>query len=783
MDMDVRRVVVTAMGVLSPLGRNVEENFLTLSSNQSAIQKINRFSTEGFRCHLAGLIPENWWQKEKFSSKWHPASCVLSLALEEALCTDPGFVSPEMAVIGTTSGGMSFGEAFLENLSQGKVPPEAPAWVANYAAQKPVVDALSLHQWNIPVRVIANACASGTNALGYAFHMIRSGQCTRMVTGGYDMVSRMVHAGFDCLQASTEDLCRPFDVERTGLVLGEGAAVFLIESLDSALARQAPILCEIGGYGTFTDNYHLTQPNPNGIGPQKAMEMALQDANVLPGEVDYINAHGTATKFNDQSEGLAIQSLFPSTTKVSSTKGLMGHSLGAAGAIEAAFCILVLQRNFIPGNANLREQDPTIPISIVREPLMDQKSHIVLSNSFGFGGSNASIVLRQYSEEWDRPASKEKEISLIPHTSEHSASPGTNNSAPAFIGIAAAGAITSNGIGLTPLVDICLENVFPAATSLETFTGTFDAFLVPDEHLSGVSREPRLRRASKISQFSMVAVRDALDQSGQSQKELLGENCAVVMAVSSGGVCYTRKFYEKILANGASGASPLLFPETVYNAPASHVASILGLTASTYTLVGDSAVGIAALRSAGELLQIDPALDSVLVIAAEEADSITIDAYHQWRITRKTNSRYGFPLAEGAVAMVVKRHQDIQIEYPLPENLYFSQQNVLPLIQKQHAILQQSAPDIYLDSSNGTWLNHAFKTSPHSKSLSPRQHLGEGLALSGMLQAALAWKLIHSQKATSVASTVTGLAGGLDHFKLELKRGDVSTRSGISCGS
>jgi 3-oxoacyl-[acyl-carrier-protein] synthase II len=217
----------------------------------------------------------------------------------------------------------------------------------------------------------------------------------RVLCGGYDVISEMVFVGFDTLQASTPERIRPFDKARSGLVLGEGAAILALEEMESAIARGAPILAEITGYGISTDNHHLTQPNPSGIGPRQAMERALADAGRTPGEVDYINAHGTATAFNDATEGLAIAQLFGDRVPVSSTKSMMGHSLGAAGAIEAVFSVLALRGQFLPPNINYAEPDPAWALNVVANQAQEAQVRCVVSNSFGFGGTNASIVLEK----------------------------------------------------------------------------------------------------------------------------------------------------------------------------------------------------------------------------------------------------------------------------------------------------------------------------------------------------------------------------------------------------
>jgi 3-oxoacyl-[acyl-carrier-protein] synthase II len=302
---------------------------------------------------------------------------------------------PELTVIGTTSGGMSFGQDYYRALLNGRSARRAPEWVANYPPQKPVLDAQAAFGINAPCQIIANACASGTNAIGHAFECVRSGKYKRVLTGGYDAISELVFVGFDSLQASTPEKCRPFDRGRSGMVLGEGAAVFALENLEHAKARGAKLLAEIIGYGISTDNHHLTQPDPSGSGPRRAMEAALKSAEISPEQVGYINAHGTATIFNDAAEGKAIQELF-GKVPVSSTKSMIGHSLGAAGAIEAAVSLLAIQEQFLPANINFRDADENLALNIVANESRPAKIDIALSNSFGFGGTNASILLQKY---------------------------------------------------------------------------------------------------------------------------------------------------------------------------------------------------------------------------------------------------------------------------------------------------------------------------------------------------------------------------------------------------
>jgi 3-oxoacyl-[acyl-carrier-protein] synthase II len=391
------RVAVVAAGIVSPLGLGNEETTGSLQQGTDCVSPVTMFEVDRCRCKTAGQIADARLaeanEHHRHPERLHRAAQMMILALKEAM-SQAGDFQPELTVVGTTSGGMTFGEEYYRGLnSRPRSSRRAPLLIANYTPQKAVMDAQEAFGITAPCQVIANACASGTNAIGHAFNCVRSGRYQRVLTGGYDAISELVFVGFDSLQASTPERCRPFDGERSGLVLGEGAAVLALENLESARKRGATILAEVIGYGISTDNFHLTQPDPSGIGPRQAMEGALRSAGIGPGEIDYINAHGTATPFNDASEGKAIAELF-NDVPVSSTKGMMGHSLGAAGAIEAVLSILALQHQFLPPNINFRQGDAAIDLNIVANSARPAPLRTVLSNSFGFGGTNATVIMR-----------------------------------------------------------------------------------------------------------------------------------------------------------------------------------------------------------------------------------------------------------------------------------------------------------------------------------------------------------------------------------------------------
>ncbi len=395
-----QRVWVTSMGCISALGKGLVETSASLRHGADPAKSPSLFSIEGCQgrrvAELADVEVSAVLQAKPESARWHRVTRMLWAAVEEALGENPEF-QPEVAIFGTTSGGMSYGEAFYRLLMAGENARQGRRAVREYPPQQAAHQVLLDRGWPIPAQIISNACASGSNAIGLAWELLASGRQNRAICGGYDALSQLVFCGFDALKAISPDRCRPFDRERSGLILGEGAAVLLLENDTALEASGARPLGEICGYGSYTDNHHLTQPEPSGSGPREAMLAALRAAGFPAEAVDYVNAHGTATPLNDASEGRAIAEVLPEAW-VSSTKGLSGHTLGAAGALEAVFCLLALREGFFPRNVNLREADPEWALRLVPEsglPADIRGPRTALSNSFGFGGANASLIFQQ----------------------------------------------------------------------------------------------------------------------------------------------------------------------------------------------------------------------------------------------------------------------------------------------------------------------------------------------------------------------------------------------------
>jgi 3-oxoacyl-[acyl-carrier-protein] synthase II len=400
-----QRVVITGAGIVTALGRGWSENAGGFRAGRTAFRPVTLFDVSRQRAKTAaeaGLdreLPPTQLSPRQ-SSRLDRASKFLLIAAHEAWQQSGWQPSESLPIVlGTTSGGMSLGEAYYRQaIDAPQTNRGQAARVSHYQPQRQALDLADAFAFSGPITIISNACASGANAIGHAWHLVRTGQATRVFTGGYDAVSHLVFSGFDSLQALSTTCCRPFDAHRDGLALGEGAAMLTLEALDSARKRGAEILGEIVGYGAANDSHHLTQPHPQGDAATVTMTAATQAAKLVPEQIGYINAHGTATPLNDSAETAAINTWAGRKAEkipVSSTKASIGHLLGAAGAVEAVVCAMALREQWLPPTRTIETPDPACAFPLVREPC-DSRFEYALTNSFGFGGANATLVLRRW---------------------------------------------------------------------------------------------------------------------------------------------------------------------------------------------------------------------------------------------------------------------------------------------------------------------------------------------------------------------------------------------------
>ena len=399
-----RRVFVTGMGMISPMGNDADAHLAALRAGSTHFSEIDFFDVSRQRVKTAGVadLPESAGHlTRRQAARMDRGTRLLLHATAQAMET-AGLreISPETPfVLGTSAGAMALGEDYYKAAT---VAPHSIrgqfARVEHYQPQRQPITVQRALGFRARTQIISNACASGANAIGHAFHGIRNGRSDIALAGGYDALCQLVFAGFDSLQALAESgIPRPFDAHRDGLALGEGAAMFVLESEESMLARGAVPLAEISGYGMATDLHHLTQPHPEGAAALRSMTAACAQAGMQPREIRYINSHGTGTPLNDVAEANAITAWAGGdvgSIAVSSTKSAMGHLLGGAGAIESAICLLAIRHGILPASLNIREADPACLFDLVREP-REAQVDVALTNSFGFGGSNASLIFRQ----------------------------------------------------------------------------------------------------------------------------------------------------------------------------------------------------------------------------------------------------------------------------------------------------------------------------------------------------------------------------------------------------
>ena len=402
------RVAVTGAGAISPVGLDSNESWNSIKNGKLGISKINSFDSSNLAVHIAaevkGFLPEEKLGKKdsRRLDRFSQFACVASMEAFDMSGLDAESLDMTRfsSIVGSGVGGiMTLSDQFdvffnkgPERISPFLIPMMLPDMASGNVSMK-----LGLKGINYsPV----SACATGTDAIGQAFDLIVKGDIDYAVAGGSEAaICPIAVAGFDSCRALSnnqdpESACRPFDKERDGFILGEGAGILLLENYDLAVKRGANILAEVVGYGASSDAHHITQPSPGGEGAARAMNLALKRAKVNSDEIKYINAHGTSTPLNDKFETMSIKTVFGNDTKIpiSSTKSMTGHLLGAAGGIEAVFCIKALQDQVAPPTINYKNPDEDCDLDYIPNEARETSLEMVMSNSLGFGGHNASLI-------------------------------------------------------------------------------------------------------------------------------------------------------------------------------------------------------------------------------------------------------------------------------------------------------------------------------------------------------------------------------------------------------
>lgn len=401
-----KRVVITGMGVFCSIGRNIEEFSASLKEGKTGIGQISLFNTSKYPCNIGAEIrnyrPEDYFQRKELKRLSRTDQLAL-IASEEAVKSSQihSYPSHEVGILlGAGAGGMLEAETYhQEVLLHGRsrsslILPFIPSYTTDRIAEK--------YGFSGPKLTITTACSSSATAIGYGADLIRSGRCKAVLCGGSEALCELTFGGFNSLKAMDPSPCKPFDRQRAGLSLGEGAGILILEDFDEAIKRDVRIYAEFLGYGIGGEAFHITAPDPTGMREAQVMGWALRESGIDPFEVDYINAHGTGTPLNDKIETLSIKKLFGKeaySIPISSIKSMVGHCLGAAGAIEAVASLISIRDQFVPLTVNYQQGDEECALDYVLGASRKRKVEIVLSNSFAFGGNCTTLVFGKFNRD------------------------------------------------------------------------------------------------------------------------------------------------------------------------------------------------------------------------------------------------------------------------------------------------------------------------------------------------------------------------------------------------
>ncbi|NOQ86545.1 MAG: beta-ketoacyl-ACP synthase II [Deltaproteobacteria bacterium] len=409
-----KRVVVTGMGIISPIGIGVDENWEAICQGKSGIGPITKFDTSDFVSKIAGEVkgfnPEDFIEKKEIKKMdifIHYALAAGKMAIKNSqLKIDESNADRVGVLVGSGLGGLSTIEKYYDILQK-----HGPKKITPFFIPMLIVN-LAPGQISIyfgargPNSSIVTACATGNHSIGEALRIIQRGDADAMIAGGAEStITPLAVGGFSSMKALStrndepEKASRPFEKDRDGFIMAEGAGILILEELECALKRKAEVYAEIIGFGCNADAYHISAPSPNGIGASRCMEIAMKDAGINYDEIDYVNAHGTSTPLNDMSETKAMKTVFKDHAKklaVSSTKSMTGHLLGAAGGVEAVYSVLAIKHGVIPPTINYETPDPECDLDYVPNTPREAKVVTVMSNSFGFGGTNATLIFKKF---------------------------------------------------------------------------------------------------------------------------------------------------------------------------------------------------------------------------------------------------------------------------------------------------------------------------------------------------------------------------------------------------
>jgi len=615
MTRQLERIVVTGIGVICANGVGQQAFWDNVTHARSGIRKIGTVDMTGIKTSVGGELAA-FNLSEHFSPReqrlMDRCGQMAIVAAREAMTQahiDMDIVDPYRAgiVLGTSLGGMVSGQTFHEQWIRQGIRKAHPRLLQTYTLHYPV-DLVSIDLGlKGPRSVISNACAAGTNAIGFATEFLIGGKADIMLTGGVDPLSHLSFSGFNSLSALCTEACAPYS-KSNGLNLGEGSAVFVLERLSTAEARGATILAEVLGYGLSSDSYHQTAPDPGGSGAIRSMQAAIEMAEIKVESLSYINGHGTGTPTNDMIEPKAIRSFLKDQKRIpiSSTKSMIGHTLGAAGAIEGVTSVLALQTNILPPTINFDVSKQTYDLDFVPNQARASNLDIVLSNSFGFGGNNASVVFGKYPRQGTGHAWQDKKVVI------------------SGIGAIAAGASNTEEV---------FARLYEGTSQIGRITefdsspyGCLNAGMIRNVPYEKLINPALIRKMDTISKQAVTAARFALADSKLKIDRQNSERVGIIFASSTGPLETVEAFYRVVIEQGTGNANPRLFPNTVMNAAAGHISLHFKIKGPTSTITAGGVSTISAIFYAQSLIQ-RGVIDTVLIVTSDECHEAVLAGF------------------------------------------------------------------------------------------------------------------------------------------------------------
>ncbi|UHA75642.1 beta-ketoacyl-[acyl-carrier-protein] synthase family protein [Paenibacillus sp. 481] len=681
------QIAVTGIGIICANGNSVEQFWRNIVAGNSGIKPIRAVDMTHIAATVGGEVgdykAEHYFNEDE-CKRMDRAGQFAVIAAREAVKHSQlelkAFDSYRTGIVlGTSLGGMRSGELFHEQWIRDGLEQTDEELLFMYPIHTPCDNIAHDLGLKGPRSVISNACAAGTNAIGYACDMIRMGAADVMLAGGVDPLTRLSYSGFNSLQALSPTACAPYS-KSDGLNLGEGAAILVLERMDVALQRGATIIAEVLDYELSADAYHLTAPDPGGAGALRSMKGALRKAGLSEHDVDYINGHGTGTPTNDTSEPKALRALMTAgSIPVSSSKSMVGHMLGAAGAAEAVASVLAIENSFIPPTVNFDVQSQKFDIDFVPNAGRSADLNVILSNSFAFGGNNATVLFGKHKKcevriQEQVPEVTQEQAHEQAREQAHEQARGQAQVQDAEesahfpkkrhkVVITGVGAIAGNAANLEQIYSLLREHQSGLSPISSFDTSGYiqrEAGQIPELRYSKMINPSLLRKMDTLSKQATAVTKMALEDAKLSVTRHNSEQIGVLFATGSGPIETVESFNRVVLQEGAKMANAKLFPNTVMNAAAGHICIHFNIKGPTSTIAAGGVSIVNALFYANAMIQ-SGSCQTVLVVSSDEFNEPMLAGHQRLSgfLTPTTmrpfdEQRNGVVLGSGSVCFVVE---------------------------------------------------------------------------------------------------------------------------------